>query len=686
VHEADAKFSGVADFGAIMSATPAELQTRPVYANMAVKLERGRGQEALLLSNLLPKLGCEPTGAPRLPPPPLPPGYNDAATAAPCAGALAALLADARPSAVAVSGLGGAGKTTIAASIALDPQVAAAFDDVVWVTVGKVDHAGMVGILGELLCALESGEEVLAAGKKKALDPVSSMVLRLRAVFARRAVLLVADDVWAPSGWAPDAATLLLSALDVPPVGGGGASMALFTARDADDRLFSRLADRAQRGLARVAMGPLEEPTAAAYLADAAHVGAAGAGAVAPILAAFGTLPLALTLAAACLRAEVEQDASAPLEEAVAVVAALQDGAPLGEGGGAPKSGAWLDSGLFCAALGRANEHWRERDYTAIYRALQAALKGAVPSKHYPKFATFGLLEDDVYAPEGVLAAAWGMSEKETRDLLEDLQEAGLIKWEAQTRRVMLHDLAHDFAAAMAATQRGGAAAAHGALVDRCGAALVEGGGAWWRAKPGVESGAAEYVGGGQLLRHLREAGRRGGNGHCVEAEVADSRGRGEGRRGAHQRGGCAACVGARAGRAAAGGSSGDEAVASGAGDGRGGVGGGRGAGQRGAAGVGQAGRAGGRRGGRAGGGAGGRGCGVGWRWAPVAAAGEAPLSTARRCVRGRAGGAHVSCEQRDRLGRRATFVRVERRNDSGVGRVERRLPARAGGAHGFGV
>ena len=135
-------------------------------------------------------------------------------------------------------------------------------------------------------------------------------------------------------------------------------------------------------------------------------------------------------------------------------MAALQDGAPLGKGSGAPKSGAWLDSGQICAALERANEHWREGDYTAIYRALQAALKGAVLEKHFPKFASFGLLEDDVYAPEDVLAAAWGLSDEDTRILLKQLQEAGLIKWEAQLRRVVLHDLAHDFATAMAATQR----------------------------------------------------------------------------------------------------------------------------------------------------------------------------------------------------------------------------------------
>jgi hypothetical protein len=68
VHVADAKFGGLADFGALMDATPAEL--KPVYssAGLAIPLSRGAGQEPLLLSKLLPKLGCEPAGAPRLPP------------------------------------------------------------------------------------------------------------------------------------------------------------------------------------------------------------------------------------------------------------------------------------------------------------------------------------------------------------------------------------------------------------------------------------------------------------------------------------------------------------------------------------------------------------------------------------------------------------------------------------------
>jgi hypothetical protein len=170
--------------------------------------------------------------------------------------------------------------------------------------------------------------------------------------------------------------------------------------------------------------------------------------------------------------------------------------------------GAWLESTQFCTALKNANENWEAADYVAIYMALQAVLSGAVAPQHYHRFAVFGLLPDDEYAPEGVLAAAWGLSDEGTRALLTVFQEAGLVKWEPQARRVLLHDLAHDFASAMAATQRGGAAAAHGALVDRCAASLVEE--AWWWVKPGVEAGAAAYVGGGQLLRHLREAGRGG--------------------------------------------------------------------------------------------------------------------------------------------------------------------------------
>jgi hypothetical protein len=110
-------------------------------------------------------------------------------------------------------------------------------------------------------------------------------------------------------------------------------------------------------------------------------------------------------------------------------------------------------------------------------------------------FALFGLLPDDEYVPEGLLAAAWGYDAAELRGLLKCLQDSGLVKWEPQAERAVLHDLSHDFASAMAATQRGGLVKGHADLVDKCGAlAAAEGAaGEWWR---GVE------------LHHLRSAGR----------------------------------------------------------------------------------------------------------------------------------------------------------------------------------
>ena len=81
VHEADEGFGGEPVFNAIMHATPENLTG--LYSSMAVPISRGAGEEARLLARLLPKIGCDIVGPPLLPPPPLPAGYKEAATAAP---------------------------------------------------------------------------------------------------------------------------------------------------------------------------------------------------------------------------------------------------------------------------------------------------------------------------------------------------------------------------------------------------------------------------------------------------------------------------------------------------------------------------------------------------------------------------------------------------------------------------
>jgi len=59
-----------------------------------------------------------------------------------------------------------------------------------------------------------------------------------------------------------------------------------------------------------------------------------------------------------------------------------------------------------------------------------------------------------------------------------------------------------------------------------------------------------------------------------------------------------------------------------------------------------------------------------------------AGVGRVERCLSARAEGAHGECEQRNRPGRRAAGIRVGRQNGAGVERVERRLSVRAGRAH----
>ena len=440
-----------------------------------------------------------------LAPPPYPAVYSKKATAEPWERVHNELLAPARPRAVVLYGSAGAGKSTVAAALADDAAVVAAFDDVVYVTVGRADSQRAVVLLQQLLGALEDAPPPprAAAGDSleegAPLDEPNALAARLRAACERRAVLLVADDVWAPRDLCDyDFAALLCNAL--PAVGGGAnRSTLLLTTRAADDRgALPHLGG----GVARVPAPPLDEAGAARYLAEAALLGAEDPLALAPVHAAFGGLPLSLTLAAACLRAEMAPGVQ--LDMAVAAVAALA--APAG----APAAGMWLGSPDFCGVLRLANKEWDSEAQRPVFFALQGALQKLLAPADYPKFAIFGLLRKYEYAPEAVLGAAWGLRDAaDTHALLRQWQAAGLVKWEPQARRAVLHDLAHDFASAIAATATHGATAAHGALVDRCGSELVEserGVRAWWKPKRGVDAGGAAFVGGGQLLRHLRDA------------------------------------------------------------------------------------------------------------------------------------------------------------------------------------
>ena len=138
---------------------------------------------------------------------------------------------DARVQAVVLHGMGGSGKSTMAAAIARDPQVRARFPDgTMWATLGQEPDVGAL-LLGWI-------QEVGDYGFLS--NSVDAMQARLRSLLRDRAMLLVIDNAWDPQ-----AASTFLA--------GGEKSCALITTRrmDVSERLGETVAVR------QIAVGPM---------------------------------------------------------------------------------------------------------------------------------------------------------------------------------------------------------------------------------------------------------------------------------------------------------------------------------------------------------------------------------------------------------------------------------------------
>ncbi len=522
MHEEEVRFGG-AMFDEIMAATPDALKQQLYSSGTAGMIRRKRAEAELMVWDLLEKVGAVRRNAQPelLAPPPLPEAYIAAPGKKTVDTVRAAVAASPRPAGVVLHGLMGAGKTTLASGVALDAAVAAQFDDVVWVTVGKKDCAGMVGVLESLLEALEPARGAAAAAAAAAAragasrDPLTAAVQRLQRVCARRAVLLVVDDVQeATTGGAalaPDAVGLLLQAVDVEPEGGSArASVALFTGRKLSVRRERPgVAGVAGRGVIDVGMGELEPAEAAKYVAEALRLKSVPE--MGGLLRALEKLlPYSLTLAAACVTAKTG-GTGVTHEAAIQSVSVLLQPprraaswccwpspqvVPLArDPGGGPAS--------YHGALDAAIERCEEPAYKPIFRGLHASLTENAARKNWNRFGALGLFGADTYVPEAVLAVCWGgaggegFSPGDTTALLLEFQKLGLVKWEQHAKRAKLHDLAHEFAVDMLGEEIGGKLVQHASLVDKCEAAKLEDAmgaeGVWWR---------------GAELEQLRAAGR----------------------------------------------------------------------------------------------------------------------------------------------------------------------------------
>ena len=99
---------------------------------------------------------------------------------------------------IALQGLGGAGKTTLASRVARDPAVRQCFDRVCWLTVGHTPDVPMLqqSLLVQLMDPKEALGKEEAAGSAAAADPQAMLERMRKAVRGQPRVIVFLDDLW----------------------------------------------------------------------------------------------------------------------------------------------------------------------------------------------------------------------------------------------------------------------------------------------------------------------------------------------------------------------------------------------------------------------------------------------------------------------------------------------------------
>lgn len=312
----------------------------------------------------------------------------------------------------AVHGLGGVGKSTMAAAICHAESVQAQFTDgILWATLGEnpdilVLQTGWIRALGD--------------HEFRPTTPADA-ASRLRLLLAGKAVLLVVDDVWND-----EHARFFLV--------GGSASRTVLTTRRA------HIADLLDAALCPLGEMKPEEALALVEKWLRRPLGPGEAGQARAFAAAVGYHPLALKLVAAGVARGMDW-------ETVNQALARQPGGP---GGG--------DESLMAM--------------TQVDASLRVSLR-QLRREHESRwrhFARLGLLARGASFEPGIAAALWGMSAGGAAVVLENLAADAFLGRQGKT--FVLHDLMHDLALrTLTGTEPEGlgvsSASAHRALVER---------------------------------------------------------------------------------------------------------------------------------------------------------------------------------------------------------------------------
>jgi WD40 repeat protein len=309
---------------------------------------------------------------------------------------------------VGLQGMGGIGKSVLAAALVRDEQVRQAFPDgVFWLTIGQTP--ALVALQNQL--AHELGDPGMV------FDNPQDGKACLRGLLAGRACLLVLDDVWQPEHVEPFAAP-------------GARGRLLVTTRD--HGLVTAL------GAVACRLDVLDDHQALRLLAEWSGQSVDLLPAARGVATECGRLPLALAVCGAMAR----------------------DGIP------------WQDlhEALHEADLTFLNRPVVDYPYQDVLRSLKVSVdvlgqRNPEAARCYLQLAVYRAGEA---VPEAAVLTLWRhgthLKERAARQVLSTLHGTALLRLEGEAphRRVSLHDLQHDYLRAASANRE----ALHGRLLD----------------------------------------------------------------------------------------------------------------------------------------------------------------------------------------------------------------------------
>src|SRR5271166_2241969 len=289
-----------------------------------------------------------------------------------------------RSSAVGVQGMGGIGKTVLAAALAHDSEVRQAFPDgIYWLTIGQKPN--LLDLQNKLLRQLTGSKETLIT-EEEAKDA-------LRKALEGRSALLVVDDAWtidhadAFSVTAPPARLLITTRNNEVLVGLGAEELRVdvLSLSDALKMLADWVGEKS----------PDKLPPEAAEVAKEC-----------------GYLPLALAMIGAMIRL---------------------------------RPTAWKDAlgRLQRADLEAVKRNFPGYPYPDLLRAIEVSIDALEPVDQ-ERYLDLAVFPEDQLIPEGPLAILWKLDETDTRDCMTQLVARSLATWAASETSLILHDLQCD--------------------------------------------------------------------------------------------------------------------------------------------------------------------------------------------------------------------------------------------------